>query len=213
MDKEYNPLDYDNLTRNCVRELMGRGPYALPLTGRFNGSGVYAFFYCGDLDFYTAIKSPMAEQPIYVGKAVPSGARKGRATAGPSEALYVRIREHQRSLEAAENLAVNDFLCRYLVVTLLWITMAERFLIEHYQPLWNIHIDGFGNYPPGKGRPAGDVSWWDTLHPGREWAAALPRPRSRELAENRVREYFRMSSEKLARLAERAAALETRENV
>lgn len=28
---EYNPLDYDNLTRNCVQELMTRGPFKIPI--------------------------------------------------------------------------------------------------------------------------------------------------------------------------------------
>ena len=28
---EYNPLDYDNLTRNCVQELLTRGSYTLPI--------------------------------------------------------------------------------------------------------------------------------------------------------------------------------------
>lgn len=39
---EYNPLDYDNLTVNLVRELMARGPFALPPVESFRGAGVYA---------------------------------------------------------------------------------------------------------------------------------------------------------------------------
>lgn len=137
---EYNPLDYDNLTANCVRELMTRGPYKLPVEERFEGAGVYAIFFAGNGNpCYEPIRSPQANWPIYVGKAVPPGARKGgnnsRVT---SDALYKRLREHAESITAATNLNINDFLCRYLVVTPLWITMAERFLIEHYQPVWNI---------------------------------------------------------------------------
>ncbi len=45
---EYNPLDYANLTRNRVQELMTRGPFPLPLTVPFTGAGVYALFYAGD---------------------------------------------------------------------------------------------------------------------------------------------------------------------
>lgn len=71
---EYNPLDYDNLTLNCVRELMSRGPYTLPFQHPFPGAGVYALFYTGDLPTYTLLRSPEAAQPIYVGKAVPPGA-------------------------------------------------------------------------------------------------------------------------------------------
>lgn len=51
--------------------------------------------------------------------------------------------------------------------------MAERFLIEHYLPLWNIGMDGFGNHDPGSGRHAGEITWWDALHPGRPWAKKL----------------------------------------
>jgi len=86
--------------------------------------------------------------------------------------------------------------------------MAERFLIEHYQPLWNVWVDGFGNHPPGKGRPAGEVSWWDALHPGRGWAASLQQARDSDRAIERVRQYFEMRSrepDKLSELAESVA--------
>jgi Eco29kI-like restriction endonuclease len=189
MPEEYNPLDYENLTRNCVQELMTRGPFTLPVD-RFSGSGVYALFYTGELEFYAPLRSLDAVVPIYVGKAVPPGARKGLATAGGSFSLFGRLAEHFRSIESASNLQSSEFLCRYLAVTPLWITMAERFLIEHYRPLWNVWIDGFGNHPPGRGRPAGEISWWDALHPGREWAMLLRQTRSQEQAIERVRAYY-----------------------
>jgi hypothetical protein len=37
----------------------------------------------------------------------------------------------------------RDFRCRYLTVVPTWITQAERFLIEHYSPIWNVCVDGF----------------------------------------------------------------------
>ena len=42
----------------------------------FKLAGVYALFYKGSLDLYRPIRSPKADWPIYVGKAVPPGARK-----------------------------------------------------------------------------------------------------------------------------------------
>src|SRR5579859_7710878 len=138
--EEYNPLDYRNLTRNVVEELMRRTPARLSPLGPFPGAGVYALFYTGALDFYLPLASPDLRQPIYVGKAVPAGARKGSATSQSSRPLFQRLTEHARSIEAAVHLSQADFLCRYLVVTPLWITMAERFLIEHYQPLWNVRV-------------------------------------------------------------------------
>ena len=185
----YDPLDYRNLTVSLVRELMGRSPVSLPLSTRFRGPGVYALFYDGDFGPYATLRSPDATRPIYVGKAVPPGARKGGTTSGESvSALYSRIRQHTSSLEAAGNLRVEDFACRYLVVVPLWITMAERFLIEHYQPCWNVSIEGFGLHDPGKGRLQGLRPWWDTLHPGGPWAARL-RPRSEAEARARLRAF------------------------
>jgi hypothetical protein len=55
-----------------------------------------------------------------------------------------------------------------------WTPLAERFLIEHYHPIWNTVVDGFGNHDPGKGRHAMKRPRWDILHPGRPWAALLP---------------------------------------
>lgn len=189
--KEYNPLDYDNLTKNCVQELMNRGPYSLELPETFTGSGVYALFYKGSSLLYRPIRSEAAKWPIYVGKAVPPGARKGAKTAGPSRALVQRLREHRESIEATSNLRSRDFQCRYLVVTPLWITMAERFLIENFQPLWNVCIEGFGLHDPGSGRYQGQRSWWDVLHPGRSWAERLRETRTGEQAEVRVKSFLK----------------------
>ena len=168
---------------------MGRSLVKLPLAARFGGPGVYALFYDGDFKPYATLRSPDATRPIYVGKAVPPGARKGATPADHSApTLCNRIRQHTGSLEAAANLRVEDFTCRYLVVVPLWITMAERFLIEHYQPCWNVSIEGFGLHNPGKGRFQGLRPWWDTLHPGRPWAAKL-QPRSEAEARGRLRAF------------------------
>lgn len=196
---EYNPLDYENLTRNCVEELMRRGPDKLPPSADFAGAGVYALFYNGSLKIYSKVRSPDSTWPIYVGKAVPPGGRKGGGSSGAdgsSKALFGRIAEHAKSIEAAESLKVGDFLCRYLVVTPLWITMAERFLIEHYKPVWNVCIEGFGNHDPGSGRHQGEITWWDALHPGRAWARNLRQTRTSADAETRLQEFLRKNSQK-----------------
>ena len=115
---------------------------------------------------------------MYVGKAIPSGARNGKRTAAEGTALYTRLVQHANSLESAENLRLCDFACRYLVVQPVWISLAERFLIAHYQPLWNVVVDGFGNHDPGRGRRAGMRPRWDILHPGRPWAVELSADRT-----------------------------------
>ena len=166
MPKEYNPLEYDNLTRNVVEELMRQEPISLEDLAAFDGAGVYALFYNGTLPHYSRVRSPDAAFPIYVGKAVPPGARKGQTSKKNHKALFKRLHEHKKSIDAVDDITPSDFLCRFLVVTPLWITMAERFLIEHYQPVWNVEVDGFGNHDPGSGRTT-KRSTWDTLHPGR----------------------------------------------
>lgn len=188
--EEYNPLDYDNLTKHCVEELMSRDIVELPIKEQVNGAGVYALFYRGDFGPYRSVRSPDATWPIYVGKAVPPGARKGARHGGPSTALFKRLREHAESIQAAKNLRLESFLCRYLVVTPIWITMAERLLLERYQPIWNVCIEGFGLHDPGKGRHAGELSWWDVLHPGRSWASRLRQTRTRKEAERRLKDFL-----------------------
>jgi hypothetical protein len=71
-----------------------------------------------------------------------------------------------------------------------WITLAERFLIDHYLPVWNRCLEGFGDHDPGRGRYQGERSWWDTLHPGRSWADKLRKVKSRGSAVSLVQDFF-----------------------
>jgi hypothetical protein len=87
--------------------------------------------------------------------------------------LYNRLVQHAKSVQQAENLHLEEFHCRYLVVVPVWIELAERFLIEHYRPVGNTLIDGFGNHDPGAGRKDMKRPRWDILHPGRGWAKRL----------------------------------------
>jgi hypothetical protein len=112
--------------------------------------------------------------PIYVGKAVPPGARMGAdLEMAAGKVLYKRLREHAESIKAAENLDIQDFYCRFLVVDDIWIPLGESLIIARFTPVWNSLVDGFGNHNPGKGRHAGMRPRWDVLHPGREWAMRL----------------------------------------
>lgn len=53
------------------------------------------------------------------------------------------------------------------------IPLGESLLIERFQPLWNVVVDGFGNHDPGSGRYSGQRPLWDMVHPGRPWAERL----------------------------------------
>jgi hypothetical protein len=182
----YNPLDRKNLGRSVAEALLKQPVNRLPPTEAFLGAGIYAIYYVGDFPPYAIISErnwdDKFEAPIYVGKAVPKGARKGRTGTGAptGAALYKRLAEHSESIKAATNLQVEDFFCRYLVAEDIWIPLGESLLVEQFSPLWNKIIDGFGNHAPGKGRYEQERSSWDVLHPGRSWAMKCSESRKSE---------------------------------
>jgi len=170
--KPYNPLEKRRLAESIVRELLAAEPEPLGELQPFIGAGIYLIYYCGKFLLYKALAT--LDHPIYVGQAVSPGGRKGGfSEITNSPALFNRISQHAASIRQAENLDIADFTCRYLVVDEFWISLAESLLIESYQPLWNVVVDGFGNHDPGAGRHQGKRPSWDTLHPGRPWAAKL----------------------------------------
>ncbi len=172
----YNPLDKKNLGASVAEALLGRKPHPLGRLDAFSGAGIYAIYYRGDFAPYRSISEQNQKDdlyaPIYVGKAIPSGGRKGTIApeGSTSKALIGRLREHAESINATSNLRIDDFLCRYLVVDDIWIPLGESLLISKFAPIWNTLIDGFGNHDPGSGRYKGMRPKWDVLHPGRAWA-------------------------------------------
>lgn len=174
----FNPLDKRNLAESVARAMLQRPICQLP-PEPFVGAGIYAIYYTGKFPLYEKIakknRGNLFAQPIYVGKAVPAGARKGGFGLGdePGQALYKRLCDHAKSVAEAENLNAKDFFCRFLAVDDIWIPLAESLLIEMFEPLWNRVMDGFGNHDPGKGRYEQKMSQWDSIHPGRPWAARL----------------------------------------
>lgn len=178
-EQPYNPLDRLNLGISVTQALLSRDPGPLAFSEPFNGAGVYAIYYTGDFAPYAKFagrnRNNRFEAPIYVGKAIPKGSRKGiiSAAANASLALYARLSEHADSITAAESLKIEDFHCRYLVVEDIWIPLGESLLINQYSPVWNLKLDGFGNHDPGSGRYNQKRAPWDVVHPGRSWAAKL----------------------------------------
>ena len=175
----YNPLDKLNLGRSVAEALLLRPVASLSQTADLVGAGVYAIYYTGDFEPYRPVallnRGGKFEKPIYVGKAVPKGARKGGLTfdASSGRALRDRLRHHAVSISEAINLELEDFHFRSLVIDDIWIPLGENMMIESFQPIWNVVIDGFGNKVPGKGRERQRRSPWDVLHPGRRLASAL----------------------------------------
>jgi hypothetical protein len=166
----YNPLDKKNLGASVAEALLEREKVVLGDLEQFNGAGIYAIYYSGGYEPYKPIASN--DTPIYVGKAVPPGARKGNfgLNSDSGQALCKRLKEHAESIRQSTNLDISNFQCRYLVVDDIWIPLGEALLIAKFSAIWNKLIDSFGNHDPGKGRYQQLRSRWDTLHPGHSWA-------------------------------------------
>lgn len=181
----FNPLDKRNLGVNVADALIVEEVEPLGEVRPFKGAGIYAMYYRGGFPAYRQLaarnRTKFAE-PIYVGKAVPAGARKGGFGLGedPGQVLFQRLREHAETIRQVEanatktrsdhQLKIADFFCRYLLVDDIWIPLGESMLIDRFHPIWNKVVDGFGNHDPGKGRYRQQSSPWDTVHPGRAWA-------------------------------------------
>jgi len=198
--KPFNPLDKRNLGESVADALLETKDLPLP-PKPFIGAGVYALYYTGPFPAYSQLSEVNCDGqfrcPIYIGKAIPAGTRKGGIGLEVShgQVLYRRLAEHAESIKAARNIDLADFRCRLLVVDDIWIPLAESMLIERFLPVWNRVLDGFGNHNPGKGRSNSMMPQWDCLHPGRSWAERLQPCTStaEQLAESVVkylREYF-----------------------
>lgn len=214
----YNPLDKGNLG-NSVREALLQQPVRpmsdllIKLKSRYSkkflGAGIYAIYYTGNFPAYKRVAEQNSEgkfaAPIYVGEAVPKGARKGGLLdlAKESEALFDRLKIHAQTIDGVSNLDLMDFQFRYLVVDDIWIPLGETYMIERFQPVWNKKLDGFGNKTPGARRKTQYASLWDTVHPGRRYVTQLtlpPNPKAAEEILKEIGEYLAMPQEEKAKL-------------
>jgi len=190
---------FEEIIKDTIRFFNGTPVHRLPPPENFVGTGVYALYYIGKVKLYEPLYDANRlefKQPIYVGKAVPSGWRQARVRSegSSSHELYRRLCDHAKSVSDAENLDVADFCCRFMILENAasdMIGTVEAALIRCYKPLWNSCIDGFGNHDPGKGRYRQARSEWDILHPGREWAErCVGESATRTEVESKVREYL-----------------------
>lgn len=194
----FNPLDKKNLAASVGEALLEKAPVPLGEVGSYSGAGIYTIYYVGDFEAYGQIADENREgrwsSPIYVGKAIPSGGRKGgeQSASGESKSLRSRLKEHAENIKVAKNLRIGDFWCRYLVVDDIWIPLGENLMISKFSPIWNAVVDGFGNHTPGKGRFGQMRSRWDVLHPGRDWAEKCQnRPETADTIISEVKSYLR----------------------
>ena len=112
----FNPLDTKNLGIAVAKALLEKKARPLGTLPSFRGAGIYAIYYRGPFPIYAPMAKANADVkdprwPIYVGKAIPPGGRKGafNTEATDTTALGARLREHADSIELAHNLDIADF--------------------------------------------------------------------------------------------------------
>ncbi|MFD5435804.1 Eco29kI family restriction endonuclease [Kitasatospora sp. NPDC127067] len=187
----YDPLKLENLGRSIEMRMLEMEPAPITEVPPMFGAGIYAIYYVGDHELYRPIADG-CRTPIYVGKAVYPGGRKGLATREEDEVpLWERIREHRASLEHAGDMAVEDFRVRYLVAVDFFVSLAEQLMIRQFRPVWNTVVDGFGNHAPGGKRSNQARPPWDELHPGRPWSAPERMPEASKQSADQSREFIR----------------------
>jgi len=113
VEPPYNPLAKENLGKSVADALLERELGPLPPPERFIAAGIYAIYYSGPFKPYAPLiernragtKRGIAEIPIYIGKAVPAGARKGGLGLGasPGLVLYNRLVGHADTIREAKS--------------------------------------------------------------------------------------------------------------
>lgn len=189
----FDPSNPKIIGRFTALALLAQERVPLSAVPAFYGSGVYAIYYRGDYPLYAPIRA--TETPIYVGQAAPAE-RNARSARDQGQRLAARLSEHRKNIAKAESsLSLQDFEARYLVVQSNWETAAEDYLIHLFRPLWNNEtklVFGLGKHGDAATTRANKRSPWDTLHPGRKWAAAtLEDSKSPEQLTREVEEHFR----------------------
>jgi len=137
----------------------------------FYGSGVYAIYYHGVKEkAYLPLSG--TETPIYVGKADPKNPQ-AETVEEQGQALYSRLKEHSKSI-AKTNLSLGDFFYRAAPIQTGMQAAVEDFMIRLFRPIWNKEIGichGIGKHGDKADTRRNKRSPWDTIHPGRKWAA------------------------------------------
>ncbi len=202
----WDPLTYENLMAGTVAYFETQERRSLSDTSAVEGLGIYALYYEGALAEYQSIAD--GGRPIYAGKAVPRGARKGGDDVDVDyPALRDRLRQHARSVRQVHNLELDEFSYRALSIVPVWIVFAEQALIRKYSPVWNSCLDGFGKHDQGRNRQTTERSWWDTFHPGRPWTEGETETKTAEEARRRLLDFWEHS------IGEKARSIQPRTSI
>lgn len=117
-DSPYNPLDKANLAKCIKIELLARPPVPLSAAGDIKGAGIYVIYYVGKFSQLCVYRREergwRVSLPIYIGKAIPKGGRKGGLSADASKgrALADRLAQHAASIEQGKQPTHRGFSCQ-----------------------------------------------------------------------------------------------------
>lgn len=168
----FDPSNPKVVGRFVALAMVAQDRHPLSAIPKFYGSGVYAIYYNGAFPAYQAISG--TETPIYVGQAAPA-LSNARTPTDQGAKLSGRLSDHRKNIgKATTTLDIADFQFRSLVVQSGWETAAEDYLIHLFRPIWNSETNilyGLGKHGDSATTRANKRSPWDTLHPGRAWAA------------------------------------------
>ncbi len=168
----FDPSNPKVVGRFVALALVAQDLHPLAEIPKSYGSGVYAIYYTGSFPAYQSISG--TETPIYVGQAAPA-VSNARTPIEQGAKLSGRLNDHRKNIsKASGTLKLTDFEFRSLVVQSGWETAAEDYLIHLFRPIWNSETNilyGLGKHGDSATTRANKRSPWDTLHPGRAWAA------------------------------------------
>jgi hypothetical protein len=188
----FDPTDPSTAGRIVALTLVAQKRHPLAAIPDFYGAGVYAIYYTGKFAPYEQLSS--ADHPIYIGKADPDE-HSAKNALGQGTKLSVRLAEHAKSIrKAVSTIDLNDFECRFLIVQSGFQKSAESYLIEFFKPIWNSEQKicfGLGKHGDSSETRGNKRSPWDTMHPGREWAASSGQDQKpREQIFQQISEHF-----------------------
>ena len=169
----FDPSNPALVGRYIAITMIAQDRVPLAAIDRFYGAGVYAIYYRGDFPQYGPLSK--TEHPIYVGKADPE-VDSAKTVMDHGTKLWDRLNDHRKSITKVSNLAIGDFECRFLVVAPGYQKSAEDYLIKLFEPIWNNEMGlayGIGKHGDAAETRGNKRSPWDTLHPGRAWAADI----------------------------------------
>ncbi|MCQ0990558.1 Eco29kI family restriction endonuclease [Jiella marina] len=192
-DAFFDPAEPTLIGNFVALALVAQDRKPLKDLGKFYGSGVYAIYYTGTESLYAPIAG--TETPIYVGKADPQGNPKTAIDQGTK--LADRLNEHRRNINKVSGIDLADFEYRALAVQTGYQAAAESHLIRMFQPIWNNEtgiLFGLGKHGDAATTRSNNRSPFDTMHPGRAWAAGNPAAKTVEAITEEVEAHFRTAA-------------------